>query len=103
MRAIRLSITFNNQLNHLLNQGEARFGELVVAKKKALVFRTIRDHLAHFPASRVRDEDLGLYIYPVTNTPFLLAYDFDDSELRIHYVLYKSADRTRVDPAAIEW
>jgi hypothetical protein len=80
---------------------EARFGERVVAKKKALVFRTIRDHLDHFPASRVRDEDLGLHIYHVTNTPFVLAYDFDELELRIHYVLYESADRTRIDPATI--
>ena len=103
MRSVKLSITFNNQLNELLDQGEPRFGPAVIAEKKRLVFKTIREHLVLFPASRVRDEDWGLHIYPVTKTPFLLVYDFDVSELRIYFVLHARADRSRIDPADIEW
>jgi plasmid stabilization system protein ParE len=103
MRSIRLSLTFNDHLNELLAQGEDRFGESVIVAKKTLVYQTIRKHLAYFPASRVRDPDLGLHLYPVSGTPFVLVYYFDVAELRIHFVLHKRADRSTIDPADIEW
>ncbi|MFM9940376.1 MAG: hypothetical protein ACKVP7_12875 [Hyphomicrobiaceae bacterium] len=84
-------------------QGEERFGPVVIEEKRALVYATIRNHLALFPASRVRDPDLGLYVYPVTNTPFALIYSFDDIELCIHFVLHNRADRSRIDPGDIRW
>jgi hypothetical protein len=103
MRSIRVSLTFQDQLNALLAQGEDRYSAVVIQEKKALVYQTIRNHLAFFPASRIRDPDLGLRVYPVTNTPFVLLYDFDDAELRIHFVLHAHADRTRIDPSDVEW
>ena len=103
MRSVRLSITFNDQLNELLAQGEDRFGERFIAEKRALVYQTIRRHLVYFPASRARDPDLGLHLYEVSGTPFVLVYDFDDAELRIHFVLHKRADRSTIEPADIEW
>lgn len=103
MRTIRVSRTFLDQLNELLDQGEQRFGRAVIDEKKSLVYGAIRKHIALFPASRMREPDLGLYIYPVTATPFVLLYDYDDVELRIHFVLHKRADRTGIDPSDIEW
>ena len=103
MRTIRYSKTSLDQLTDLLAQGEPRFGTQVVARKQTLVYACIHNHLASFPASRTRDPDLGLHIYPVTKTPFLLVYDFDDNELRIHFVLHARADRSRINLADIEW
>ena len=103
MRAIRLSRTFVDQLNELLDQGEQRFGRAIIEEKKALVYATIRKHIAYFPASRMHDPGSGLSAYPVSKTPFVLLYDYDDAELRIHFVLHKRADRNRVDPTDIEW
>ena len=103
MRSVRLSITFNDQLNELLAHGEDRFGTILADEKKALVFATIRGHLADFPASKARDPKLALHVYPVKNTPFVLLYDFDDSELRIHFVLHRRADLRHIDPADAEW
>ena len=103
MRAIRISVTFNDQLNDLLEQGELRFGQALIEEKKALVYAIIGKHLALFPASRVRDPELGLHLYPVTGTPFVLVYDYDDTELRMHFVLHKRADRSKIDPTDIEW
>jgi mRNA-degrading endonuclease RelE of RelBE toxin-antitoxin system len=103
MRSIRVSQTFLEQLNELLDQGEQRYGRALIEEKKGLVYGTIRKHIALFPASRLRDPDLGLHAYPVTGTPFVLLYDYDDAELRIHFVLHKRADRTKIDPSDIEW
>ena len=55
------------------------------------------------PVFSVRDADLGPYLHPVAKTPFVLVYDFDDAEVRIHVVLHKSADRRRVDPTSVLW
>ncbi|AHB50245.1 hypothetical protein W911_12075 [Hyphomicrobium nitrativorans NL23] len=103
MRSIRVSRTFNDQLNALLAYGEERFGRAVAEEKKTLVYAIIRDHLAWFPASHIRDPELGLHFYPVTHTPFTLVYDFDEAELRIHFVLHQRADRGSLDPGDVAW
>ena len=103
MRTVKLSQTFHDQLNELLDQGEQRFGLAVIEQKKAIVYATIRQHIVFFPASRLRDPDLGLHFYPVSKTPFVLVYDYDDAELRIHFVLHKRADRSRIDTTDIQW
>jgi plasmid stabilization system protein ParE len=103
MRRVRISKTALNQLHELLAQGSAKFGARVVAAKYGLVYSTINQHLAWFPATKRRDRNLGLHLYPVTKTPFVLAYDLDDDELRIHFVLHASSDRHLIDPNDIEW
>jgi mRNA-degrading endonuclease RelE of RelBE toxin-antitoxin system len=103
MRHVRISKTAVNQLHELLAQGSAKFGAKVIAAKYGLVYSTINNHLASFPATKRRDRHLGLHLYPVAKTPFVLAYDFDDDELRIHFVLHASADRGLIDPHDIEW
>jgi len=46
---------------------------------------------------------LGLYAYVVSRTSFVLIFDFDDIELRMHMIVHKSADRDLLDPTTVEW
>ena len=103
MRSVRYSKTFTDEFETLLDQGEARFGSTVVDSKKRLVRSTITGHLATFPLTGHIEPAHGLYTYAVRRSPFVLLYDFDDAELRIHMVVHKGADRTTLDPATVEW
>ena len=102
MRLVRLSKTFQTQFDNLLEQGFPRFGERVVRDKRDLVYRVIEQHLAIYPR-RSRQQNLGLCLYTVTKTPFVLLYDFDDAELRVHFIFHKHASLDDLDPASAEW
>ena len=102
MRAIRFSRTFRTELAALLRQGVPRFGPAVVAQKRAAVLDTIRNFLARHPMRPV-DPVIGICAYPVTGVPFVILYDYDDAELRIHLVIHASADRTLVDLSTVVW
>jgi hypothetical protein len=52
MRTVRYSLTFNNQFNELLDQGEHRFGIAVVEQKKDIVYTTIERFLARHPNAK---------------------------------------------------
>jgi hypothetical protein len=103
MRTIRVSRSYLAALHELLAYGEARFGRLVVDDKRARVERTIGHILRHYPGIGRFDTDLGIYSYAVTRTPFILLYDFDDNELRMHLIVHGRADRSRVPLGDIEW
>jgi mRNA-degrading endonuclease RelE of RelBE toxin-antitoxin system len=103
MRSIRYSKTFRDELDLLLEQGELKFGIPVVEAKQELVRMTITSHLAMYPRTGHIEPSHGLYTYTVRRTPFVLLYDFDDAELRLHMVVHKGADRTRIDPSIVEW
>ena len=60
MRTVRLSVTFNDQLNVLLDQGEQRFGIAVVEQKKNLVYSTIERIIVRHPNAKRRDPGHGL-------------------------------------------
>ena len=102
MRRVRLSKTFLDQLDTLLEQGYPRFGARVVLEKRDRVFSVIANHLTAYPKI-APDPTLGMCVYPVSRTPFILIYDDDDAELRVHFVLHSSADRTELDPTNAEW
>ena len=102
MRAVRFSRTFRVEFAALLAQGVPRFGAAVVAQKRAAVLNTIRNFLARHPVRPV-DPVIGICAYPVTRTPFVILYDYDDAELRIHLVIHASADRTLVDLDTVVW
>ena len=103
MRTVRLSKTAIVQLNALLAQGVAPFGVRVVAEKRDLVYETIDRILAAYPAIKSPDARLRLRVYPIERTPFLVAYDFDDSELRVYFILHRHADLKDLDPNSVEW
>lgn len=102
MRAIRFSRTFNVELAALLRQGVPGFGTRVVASSREKVFRTIESYIAPSPVRAV-DPVLGICAYHVKATPFVLLYDYDDTELRIHLINYAKADRAQIDLSAVEW
>lgn len=102
MRAIRYSQTFRQELVELLAQGIDRFGVAVVAEKRALVYRAIQDVIALYPIRPV-DPIVGLCAYPVSRTPFVLLYDYDDEELRMHVIIHGGADRSLIDLSTIVW
>jgi hypothetical protein len=102
MRVVRYSRTFYEELATLLEQGVARFGVRVVGQKRDQVLKTITGFLVHFPVRSV-DPDLGIYSYHVTGTPFMLVYDYDDFELRIHLIFHGIDDRTQIDLSKVIW
>ena len=102
MRRVRYSTTFLEQLDMLLAQGEPKFGPRVIDEKRQLVYDTIDNRLAAFPR-RERVADIGLYVYTIAKTPFLVVYDFDDSELRVYFMLHAKSDRGAIDPDLVEW
>ena len=102
MRQVRYSTTFIHQLNTLLAQGEAKFGARVADQKRELVYDTIDHFLARFP-KKPRDPDIDLYTHAITGTPFVVIYDFDDTELRVFFIVHGRTDRARIDPAGVEW
>jgi hypothetical protein len=67
------------------------------------VYATIEHVLAAFPAIKRSHPDLGLCVYPIARTPLVVLYDFDDSELRVHFVFHRHADLQDLDPTSVEW
>jgi plasmid stabilization system protein ParE len=103
MRNVRVSKTALDQLNALLAQGIAPFGARVVAEKRDRVYATIEHVLAAFPAIKRPHPKLELCVYPIARTPFVVLYDFDDSELRVHFIFHRRADLRDLDQTSIEW
>jgi plasmid stabilization system protein ParE len=105
VRIVRYSVTARDQLRDLLAAGVPRFGPKVVAEKRDVIYDTVDNVLARFPATKRPHPTLKLIVYPISNTPFLLLYDFDDAELRVHFVLLKGAGSRLddLDPASVEW
>ncbi len=102
MREVRYSVSFIHQLNTLLAQGEAKFGAGVADRKRELVYDTIDHYLAQFPV-KPRDPEIDLYTHAVAGTPFVVIYDFDDTELRVFFIVHGRTDRVHIDLAGVEW
>ena len=60
----------------------------------------IEQHLVHFPKKPV-DKELGLNVFPILRTPFLLIYD-NDSDLRVHFIVPMRRDWNNIDPKAVD-
>lgn len=102
MRTIRLSQTFNEELSQLLEQGQDNFGARVALRSSNRVRHTIETFLVRHPRRTV-DPILGICAYPVRDVPFVLLYDYDDHELRMHLVIHAKSDRTLVDLSTVVW
>jgi plasmid stabilization system protein ParE len=103
MRNVRVSKTALDQLNALLAQGIEPFGVRVVAQKRDRVYSTIEHVLAAFPAIKRPHPGLGLCVYPIARTPFVMLCDLDDTELRVHFIFHRHADLHDLDPGSAEW
>ena len=102
-RAVRLSKTFNDQPIEQIDYGEQRFGRRVAEEKKERVLATIEGLLARVPALKRPHPALGLVVYPISDTPFIVLYDYDDDELRVHFIFRAGASLDDLDPASAEW
>lgn len=103
LRSVRLSKTFNDQLIELIDHGELEFGRRVAEQKKELLLATIENLLARSPGLKRPHEKLGSTVYPISRTPFSVLYDYDDEELRLHFVFRTGASFDDLDPASAEW
>ena len=79
MRTVRYSLTARDQLRELLALGVSRFGVGVVAETRDRVFDIVDNFLAKFPATKRPHPSLGLVVYPISDTPFLVLYDYDNT------------------------
>ena len=75
----------------------------MIAQKRVLIENFVRTFLADFPGTGNVDPDIGLHTYHVARTPFVIAYDFDDAELRLHIIFHEHADRTQNDSTSVVW
>lgn len=103
MRRVVYSATFHEQFRALLDMGLPLFGAAVIANKRDRVRATIEAFLVAYPAVKRPHPELGLVAYPIRDTPFVVLYDFDDAELRVHFILHKHASLDDLDPAAAQW
>ncbi len=102
MRRVRLSKTYDDELEVLLGQGLSGFGVKVVRKSRDRVEWAIEQTLLQHPRRPI-DPQLGLCTYHVTKTPFVLLYDFDDTELRVHLITHAGMDRSAIDLSKVIW
>lgn len=103
MRTVRVSRTAIEQLATLLEQGARAFGPRVVEEKRFKVYQTLHTHLALHPRTKRPHRRLKLVVYPVTDTPFVVLYDYDDTELRVHFLLHHRTSLRDLDPTSAEW
>ncbi|MFA5949389.1 MAG: hypothetical protein WC807_03815 [Hyphomicrobium sp.] len=102
MRRVVRSKTYVRQLKTLIEYGVKRFG-LRVAESKLLILDDVIEHfLAAHPGAKQVDPELMLHVYPISRTPFVLIYDFDAVELRLHFIIQARADRSSLDPGDVE-
>ena len=103
MRHIAYSNTFDRQIADYIEQGELSFGVAVTTAKKNLVYSTIRNILASNPGVKRADPKLGLVVYPISKTPFFVVYDYDDVELRMHFIFINGKPLDTIDPSSAVW
>ncbi len=103
MRRVTDSKSFADQLIEQIDYGEQQFGARVANPKKGLALTIIERPLADTPAIKQPHPRLGLRFYPVSRTPFLVLYDFDDTERRIHVLVHRDASLDDLDPGSAEW
>ena len=103
MRRVVRSRTYVAQLKDLLDQGIERFGTAVVEQKLAQVDHTLEVFLARHPKAKRPDRRISLRVYPITDTQFMVLYDFTETELRAHFIFHKNASLEDLDPKSAEW
>ena len=87
MRRVRLSQAFVRALKRHLREGADRFGFATARSIERKLDRVIFHHLPRSPLLGRRHNGLGRYVFHVPKTPFILLYDFNERELRMHLVV----------------
>ena len=50
-----------------------------------------------------RDPSLGLVVYPISHTPFFVVYDYDDTQVRVHFIFINGKPLDSIDPSTAAW
>ena len=83
MRRVVRSRTYVAQLKAIIEDGAVTFGIATANRTLAHIDKNLTQHLAHFPGNKQADVRLGLVVSPISKTPFVVLYDYDDAELRV--------------------
>ena len=102
-RGVRISRTARELFRTMLAQGVEKFGVEVVDEKRRIVLDTLENYLAEYPHHGLNDRGRKLRHFPVSKTPFVVVYEYDEAELRVLFIIHKRADRSRLDPTLVEW
>ena len=103
MRAVRYSRTAETNFQVLLAQGAAKFGRRVAHDKRRVLIEFVRNFIAAFPHLGLRTRGKSFLYYPIRDTPFTVVYDYDDREVRVLFIVHKSADRRRLRHDDVVW
>ena len=102
-RSVRLSRTARELLQTMLAQGAEKFGINVADEKRRIVIDTLENYLAENPHRGLVDGRRKLRHFHVSKTPFVIVYEYDDTELRVLFIVHQRSDRRRLDPETVEW
>ena len=102
-RIVRVSKSAREQFRIMLIQGAEKFGIAVSEAKRDVVVDKIENYLAENPHRGRRDPRRKFWHYPVSKTPFVVVYEYDDAELRVLFIVHNRADRRRLRVADVEW
>ena len=103
MRSLRLSNTFIDELHALLAAGISDYGAELVGKKYNKIYDVINDVLLPFPEGKRMNPELSVHAFPVSSTPFVVFYEFDDVEVRILSIWPSKSDIRQFDVRRIQW
>lgn len=77
--------------------------QLSFANNRDRVLLTIEQFLVRFPKVKRPHPEIGLVVYPISRTPFVVLYDFDDETPRVHFIFHRSSSLDDLDPSSAEW
>jgi plasmid stabilization system protein ParE len=103
VRRVLIAASAIRSFQTLLAQGAAKFGITVAMEKERIVYALLSGTLSVHPYRGRHDPHLRLNTYHVSDTPFVLVYEYDAAELRVLFILHQRADRRRLSPGDVEW
>jgi plasmid stabilization system protein ParE len=89
--------------DRMLEQGAEKFGLDLVLQKQALVQSALSGLLCDIPHLGRWDLTLKLYSYSITDTPFVIFYEYDDEEVRVLFISHQRADHRRLHRDDVTW
>jgi plasmid stabilization system protein ParE len=101
MRRVRVAASARSLFQTMLEQGAEKFGIPVAMEKERLVYQTLETHVAEYPHLGPYDQHLKLSTYHVGRTPFVLVYEYDETEIRVLFIVHERADRLEISD--VEW
>jgi plasmid stabilization system protein ParE len=103
MRAIEYSRTFTQQLTDLLVFGAQQFGPSVAIEKGERVLSLVERVIAPNPYIKKLNTRVGLVVYTVPRTPFVLLYSETDTHVRVHFIVHGRASLDELRTLRAVW